>query len=135
MSATSRMHELDEDECWARLAQARPRVGRLGFVVDQHPMVLPVNYVVDGTTVVVRFSGDTIIDDAVSTRVVFEVDQVDADSETGWSVVVQGRAREVVEDDVIARLEDLPLRAWAATDRVLFLRIDARHGITGRSIR
>ncbi len=127
--------ELDEHECWRLLRGAEPRVGRLAFNVNQHPMLLPVNYTVDDRTIVVRFSGDTIVDEAVGTRVAFEVDHVEPEWERGWSVVVQGLAKEAMGRDELARMEELDLRAWAASDRVLFLRILPRHGISGRTIR
>lgn len=132
--SSKRFVELQPEECWQRVRNATPRVGRLGFLLHQHPIVLPVNYAVDGEAVVVRFSGDTVFDDAANTRVAFEVDDVDEVWERGWSVLIQGQAREVVNEEEAARLATLPLRAWAASDRVLFLRIDARHGISGRVI-
>ncbi len=127
--------EMQPAECWQRLREADPAVGRLGFLQDQHPIVLPVNYAVDGEAVVVRFSGDTVLDDVPGTRVAFEVDEVEPAWEQGWSVLIQGLAKEVVNEGELARIGRLPLRAWAASDRVLFLRIDARHGISGRIIR
>lgn len=132
--SSKRFVELPPEECWQRVRTATPQVGRLGFLLDQHPIVLPVNYAVDGEAVVVRFSGDTVFDDAANRRVAFEVDDVDEVWERGWSVLIQGQAREVVNEEEVARMATLPLRAWAASDRVLFLRIDARHGISGRVI-
>lgn len=129
------LHELSEHGCWERLRGASPPVGRLGFVAQQHPLVLPINYVVDGETVVVRFAEDTVLDEAVDARVAFEVDEVEQAWEEGWSVVVRGRAGEVTDHEELARMRRLRLRPWAGTDRVRFLRIDATVGITGRVIR
>lgn len=130
----SGLFHLEPEECWQRLRLANPRVGRLAFAVDQHPLVLPVNYAVDGDRVVIRFNEDTVLDEAVSSRVAFEVDDIKPAWEGGWSVVIQGQAVEAVTDDQLARLRRLPLRPWAGTDRIRYLRIDARHGISGRAI-
>lgn len=118
----SGLFHLEPEECWQRLRLANPRVGRLAFAVDQHPLVLPVNYAVDGDRVVIRFNEDTVLDD------------IKPAWEGGWSVVIQGQAVEAVTDDQLARLRRLPLRPWAGTDRIRYLRIDARHGISGRAI-
>jgi len=44
--------------------------------------------------------------------VAFEVDRYDADSQTGWSVLVKGRAELADEGTVQARLATAGLRPW-----------------------
>ena len=63
--------------------------------------------------------------------VAFEVDELDDDSHSGWSVVVHGRAERVTEPDG-ADSAELPL-PWAAGPRVHTIRITPRR-VTGRRI-
>lgn len=86
------MSRLTRAECWHLLAG--PAVGRLAVVVDGAPEVYPVNYVVDGETVVYRVDGASRLD--VVDRepaVCFQIDALDTDRHHGWSVMVKGRAR------------------------------------------
>ena len=71
---------LSVDECWRRVGDNV--VGRLGFDVGRGPRIHPMNYAVDGRTVVLRTSKDSelaLFDElfAVGSRVAFEVDQID----------------------------------------------------------
>jgi hypothetical protein len=66
--------------------------------------------------------------------VAFEVDDVDPIYQTGWSVLVQGMAREVIEPDQVAAVRKAPLRAWAGQGRDRFVRI-ATGNVSGRRIR
>ncbi len=58
-------------------------------------MVLPVNYAVQGDLVVFRTGDGTKLERAHGTKVAFEVDEVDAGTGSGWSVVVQGVTEEI----------------------------------------
>ncbi len=78
---------------------AGQRIGRLGFVVDGQPMVLPVNYTLQGSSVVFRTGEGSKLGAATGRRVAFEVDEVDADTMGGWSVVVQGVAEEISDSE------------------------------------
>lgn len=89
--AARRLRELDEDECWRLLGGAE--IGRLAWVSAGRPVVVPVNFRLAGSLIVVRVSPYSRqareIEDA---EVAFEVDDVLIDRHTGWSVLVQGRA-------------------------------------------
>ena len=93
LHARSGLEVIPRKECLLLLAGQK--VGRLGFVVDGQPMVLPVNYAVDGDIVVFRTGEGTMLAAAHGRKVAFEVDEVDADAGTGWSVVIQGVAEEL----------------------------------------
>ncbi len=91
---------LDQDQCWERL-EAAP-LGRLGFVADGEPRVVPVNHVVRDNEILFVSVAGSKLHAAVrrpGRRVVFEVDGYDRDDHTGWSVVVQGRLHPV--DDLV----------------------------------
>lgn len=89
--------------------------GRLAVVVGDQPTIFPVNYALDGDTITVRTDLGSGIDASVLKRVAFEVDQVDAESREGWSVVVQGVARDVSDaiDGFSERTRALSLLPWA----------------------
>jgi nitroimidazol reductase NimA-like FMN-containing flavoprotein (pyridoxamine 5'-phosphate oxidase superfamily) len=130
---TNRLKEIDRDEC-LRLLRGESYVGRLGFVADGRPMVLPVNYVVDGESVVFSTMAGTklsVVRDGAP--VAFEIDQNRPLYHSGWSVLVQGTAREVTDEDELARLRRGPLRSWARGPREHWVRISIDE-ISGRRI-
>ncbi|MGH9277119.1 MAG: pyridoxamine 5'-phosphate oxidase family protein [Acidimicrobiales bacterium] len=109
MRAESGMEIIPRAECLRLLGSQG--VGRLGFVVDDQPLILPVNYALQADIVLFRSGEGTKLDAAIGAKVAFEVDEVDISSGTGWSVVVQGVAEEITEDvDYFAKV----LRAAAA---------------------
>ena len=120
---------LDEADCWKMLA--RHSLGRVALVHLGLPAIFPVNYVLDGTTVVFRAAPGTKLALArAGTRVAFEVDEASELFETGSSVVVHGTLREITGDR--ERLDRLPLRTWLP-GRDHYLAVD-EDWISGRSI-
>lgn len=101
MTGTGRLEVLDRVEC-ERLLRAGT-VGRVGVNRRGHgPLVVPVNYVVDGSgAIVFRTALGTKL--ALITRgaVAFQVDEIDVTTATGWSVLVDGLAHEVEPDDTV----------------------------------
>ena len=95
--ALSGMEIIPRRECLRLLAGHR--VGRLGFVVGGQPMVLPVNYTLDGSHVVFRTGEGSKLDAARRGPVAFEVDEVNVETASGWSVVVQGVAEEISDSE------------------------------------
>lgn len=93
LHAHSGLEIIPRKECLHLLAGQK--VGRLGIVVDGQPVVLPVNYAVQGDLVVFRTGDGTKLEAAHGTKVAFEVDEVDAGTGSGWSVVVQGVTEEI----------------------------------------
>jgi uncharacterized protein len=125
---------LDEARC-RRLLSAE-EVGRLGFVDgDGFPVVLPVNFVIDGDIVAIRTDMGTKLDHVPLRRVAFEVDGIDQPTQTGWSVLVQGYGQDVT-DAVGARYEDLRRRStpsWAPGPKEHWLTVQI-HRISGRRL-
>lgn len=115
---------LSADECLQLLDSHLPHVGRVGFARDGGVVILPVNYRLDGSTVVFRTALDTgFAGLADGTAVAFQVDEVDATWAEGWSVLVEGTIAQVTEELQLERLRRLPLHPWAPGDRSLYLRI------------
>jgi uncharacterized protein len=86
---------LSRSECLDLLATTT--VGRVSLMVDQRPQIFPVNYVLDGDTVLFRTAEGTILSHAGLSSVAFEVDRIDESHHTGWSVLVHGRADNITD--------------------------------------
>src|SRR5437763_7712627 len=81
---------LSPAECDALLRQQS--VGRIGFVVDGWPVVLPMNYVFDGADVVLRTDARSKLASETrwTTAVALEVDAPVTVFKSGWSVLAHG---------------------------------------------
>lgn len=124
------MLELDVAECW-RLFRTQ-EVGRLAVSIADHPDVFPINYVVDGETIVFRTAAGTKLAAAVLGRgIAFEIDGYDALVGEAWSVVLKGRAEEIEHMMEYFEAEELPLFPWHASDKPDFVRLIPQE-ITGR---
>lgn len=128
------VEELGRGECLSLLATAE--VGRVGLVVDGRPEVLPVNYALDGDTVLFRTAEGTVLNQASMTVVAFEVDNLDAADHSGWSVLVQGTAQDIGDaiDATSERLRRLSLVTWAPGRRPRWIQVRPDK-ITGRRLR
>lgn len=122
---------LDEAECLGLLAAHH--LGRLGFVADGWPVILPVNYVFEEPSIVVRTGPGAKLDDTPLSMVAFEVDAADPDGAWGWSVLAQGPAFDITDsiDEYSGALRRLPVEAHAPGDKPNWLKITARR-LSGR---
>ena len=124
--------ELSRPECLRLLATAH--IGRIGLSMGALPVVLPVNFVLDGESVVFRTSEGAKQQAAVSNTVVaFEVDHVNPLYHSGWSVLVTGVAKLVTDRLELARLAQLPLQPWMPGEQGNYVRISADR-ISGRRL-
>ncbi|BEP15784.1 pyridoxamine 5'-phosphate oxidase family protein [Acidothermaceae bacterium B102] len=84
---------LTPDEC--HLLMGSVPVGRVAFVVNGPPLVLPVNFTLMGSEIVIRTAAMAPLAElARASRLVsFEVDEIDEQSRLGWSVLCHGPAR------------------------------------------
>jgi uncharacterized protein len=125
---------LTVDECRDLLVTHRPRLGRLAFVADDWPLVLPMNYALDGDVVYFRTAaGRKLFAASRRPRVTFQVDHVDEVWEDGWSLLAFGWLRMVEDPGELARVRHLPLRPWAGGDKPHFLALDI-DSLSGRRI-
>jgi nitroimidazol reductase NimA-like FMN-containing flavoprotein (pyridoxamine 5'-phosphate oxidase superfamily) len=125
---------IEKVECLRLLATRQ--LGRLGFVLGGLPEVLPVNYVLDGEAVVFATAEGSKLRGVTRGPVVFEVDDTDAASRSGWSVIVHGLAEELTGFDspaLVDRVRALPIEPWAPGDKPHLVRIRPR-SITGRAV-
>jgi nitroimidazol reductase NimA-like FMN-containing flavoprotein (pyridoxamine 5'-phosphate oxidase superfamily) len=115
---SSKLRELDREEC-LRLLQGG-RVGRIAFADDSGPDVFPVNYVMDGEDVLIATTAyGSLARSSTNDRVAFEVDELDDFTESGWSVVVRGRA---TRESPASQTAERP-QPWAEGNRTYVMRI------------
>jgi len=128
-----RVQELDTDEC-VRYLKFGSYLGRVGFVLDGRPMILPVNYLTEeGSLVFATHPGTTLRALAGGADVVFEVDEARPLYHAGWSVLVRGTAREVTDEHDLEVLRRGPLKSWALAGATQWIRITIDE-ISGRRI-
>lgn len=130
----SGLERLSREECVALMAGEE--VGRLVVADGGRPLIFPVNYALDGEAPVFRTASGTKLWAATRGPVAFEVDHLDVETKSGWSVIVHGVAQEVTafdRADLQARVAGLPVLPWAAGDKPSVVRVEPRL-ITGRRI-
>lgn len=129
----SPINETLEETAWGYLASEE--VGRVAVVdEDGTPSIYPVNYAVDGESVVFRSAAGSKLSSIVENdHVAFEVDGWnDTD---GWSVILRGTAEIVSDADELARCDKLPLLPWIGTVKSTFVRISPTVDISGRTFK
>src|SRR5437870_4794733 len=89
---STRVEVLTEAECRALLAEQQ--VGRVAFVSDGWPVVLPVNFVIDGDGIAIRLDLGAQARGTPLEHVAFEVDGAERWNKSGWSVLAQGHGQE-----------------------------------------
>jgi nitroimidazol reductase NimA-like FMN-containing flavoprotein (pyridoxamine 5'-phosphate oxidase superfamily) len=105
-------------------------VGRLAIASPgAAPLVVPVNYVLDGEIVVFRSDPGEKVLLLRGSPVSFQIDQIDPFRRTGWSVLVQGVAYEATPREI----EHLHIDPWAPGEKSHWVRI-VPASITGRRI-
>jgi uncharacterized protein len=109
-------------------------VGRVAFWADG-PHVVPVNFAVSGSDLVLRTSADSMLAGrAPGTQVALEIDHIDYEGHRGWSVVAVGPCTALEDPEVIdAICGDWEPRPWADGDREAYLVI-APETVTGRRV-
>jgi nitroimidazol reductase NimA-like FMN-containing flavoprotein (pyridoxamine 5'-phosphate oxidase superfamily) len=128
---TGRVETLPDEECRELLASQR--IGRVSVTSDALPVIAPVNYVLDGNSVVFRTRRDGMLAQACNDAVIaFEIDELAADGSGGWSVNVVGIATLLGPSEHVRALS-FGLVSAAGDDREQFIRL--RIGlISGRRI-
>jgi len=128
------LEELSTQECFDLLASGR--VGRLVYVDEQGPVAIPVNYAMAGTDIVFRVEQGTKRLALEQPLVAFEVDHIDEEARSAWSVIVRGAAHEVDLNRVPELIRDTgghPPAPWAVGIHNVWLRV-VSSGVTGRRL-
>ncbi|HEX5512521.1 MAG TPA: pyridoxamine 5'-phosphate oxidase family protein [Actinomycetales bacterium] len=117
----------------SREALTRAEVGRVVFTDRALPAVLPVTYIVDDDTIVIRTArGSRLARAADGAVLAFETDDLNRATRSGWSVVVTGEAYVETDPDEQARLAEL-LEPWVPGMKAVFIRIPLTV-VTGREV-
>jgi uncharacterized protein len=131
------LETLSPRECLELLAQHS--VGRLVYQDEMGPVAEPVNYAIVGEDIVLRVEGGRKRQAVTQPLIAFEVDEIDADHKTGWSVIARGVGHELPIDDAAAVLHELrqagvdPPLPWASGIHNVWLRI-AINTLSGRRL-
>jgi len=133
-SPTSWFSPLSRSQCEELLAEHD--VGRIAWRASTGLQLLPVSYVWYEGGIVFRTSPHGVLAELIEpSDVVFEVDRLDQQSHTGWSVMVNGRAHGVSSPADLTELwsADGPV-PWASVGvRNFFVRVTPRQ-MSGRSV-
>lgn len=110
-------------------------IGRISWAAADGPLILPVTYSWGHQVITFRTSPYSVLSELVRPcDAAFEVDDFDQHAQTGWSVLVLGRAGPAFQPAMSCGLADttssLP---WALSVRNLYIQIKA-HRITGRLV-
>jgi len=123
---------LERERCLELLGEAC--VGRVAVVVNGVPEVTPVNYALLDGDVVFRSGTGTKLHAALTSQPVsFEVDRIDEDRRTGWSVLISGESSVIEDRAELARAEALDIEPWAPGARDSFVRVRCEL-VSGREI-
>jgi nitroimidazol reductase NimA-like FMN-containing flavoprotein (pyridoxamine 5'-phosphate oxidase superfamily) len=128
------MQVIPADECYQLLGTHE--IGRIGVNAEHHPLIFPVNYAMDGTTIVIRTHPGIVLRSADHANVTFEVDDIDRRTRSGWSVLVRALAEEVGDHhraELVARTQAAGVEPWAPGEHGHWMRL-IPHAISGRRI-
>lgn len=157
MNAESTM-AMSASNCWDRLRHTT--IGRLAVITDNAPDIVPVNYAVEHSSIVLRIGHGTKVEAiAANPQVAFEIDGLDpapegtesgggsvsgGGSESGgastvgdapgavaWSVVLRGEAKEITRPEELQDTVDLDVSPLQSGTKNHFIRIVAEV-VTGR---
>jgi nitroimidazol reductase NimA-like FMN-containing flavoprotein (pyridoxamine 5'-phosphate oxidase superfamily) len=122
---------LTDEQCMSRLSLQR--IGRVSVTKDALPVIVPVNFVTDGASVVFRTPSHGLLARACDSNVIaFEVDDFSVEADAGWSVLVVGVARLLTASEHLRALTfGLATAAGDDCDQFVQLRIER---ISGREI-
>ena len=130
----AQLEPLSLDHCLALLRGHS--VGRVAVIVNEFPVVLPVNYKLVETSgptwVALRTRPGNVIDRA-SMPAAFEIDGLGITEQEGWSVLVRGTLHHV-DPDAGGFRERFDPQPWLDNDRDAWLIIEP-FSITGRRLR
>lgn len=120
--------ELTRDECFVLLRTVE--IGRVAVSRgDRAPLVIPVNFAVNGEAVVFRTNAGTKLDAVATGPIAFEADGIDPFRRQGWSVLLEGRAYVATHWEV----GHLDVAPWAGGRRDHWVRLVPTE-VTGRMI-
>ncbi len=112
---------LDPTECRDLLVGGV--VGRVAMATPVGPRIVPVSYSVYGDAIVFRTAPYSELSTyGWDTDLAFEIDDLDYDTQQGWSVVAVGRAHVMSDHDEVQRIRrEWEPQPWAGGTRNLYV--------------
>lgn len=132
---TPRFQEIGRRRCEELLAEHS--MGRVAWNADDGPELLPVTYAMTSGEVVFRTSPYGALSQLAKEpcRVAFEIDDIDPERGSGWSVLVRGTSRGIVQPQELVKMWTVDgIVPWASGIRNVFIAITPR-SISGRAVR
>lgn len=130
------LEELDRAECLRLIAPGG--IGRVAFDDGEGPAVIPVNYAVDGESVIFRTSVSGRLNRSLPSvviggqvRAAFEADQIDETTRAGWSVLLRGGTHRLSDEE---REKAVRVDPWPGGKREVWFRLTASD-VSGRRLR
>jgi nitroimidazol reductase NimA-like FMN-containing flavoprotein (pyridoxamine 5'-phosphate oxidase superfamily) len=129
----ARLEPLSHDECIDLLRAGV--VGRIAFIVDDFPVVIPVNYRLVETAgrvwIALRTRPGGVIARAPM-NVAFQIDGIDQPRHQGWSVLARGTLH-AVDPDAADFRERFDPHPWIEAERESWMIVDP-FAVTGRRL-
>jgi nitroimidazol reductase NimA-like FMN-containing flavoprotein (pyridoxamine 5'-phosphate oxidase superfamily) len=126
------LQTLTPEECYELLAPGG--IGRVAFSTKGGPVVLPVNFVTVGHSVVFLTGAASVLSAHAYDDVAFEVDRLDEALCQGWSVLMAGTAHQVTDPGERRHLDNqVTVEPWPGGVREVYVRIIPAR-ISGRRI-
>lgn len=123
---------LTRAEC-LNLLRSTP-IGRVVVTIGALPAAFPVNFVLVGDDVVFKTGQGTKLQAAVTNAVVaFEADGFETFGHSGWSVLIQGHARELSNGAELTNADRARLGAWLPRSPTAIVRV-ASERVSGRKL-
>lgn len=124
---------LSESACLDLLGSCS--IGRIGLSAGSLPVILPVNFALDGGSVVVATGPGLKLRAAQAHDVAcLEVDHHDPVNHLGWSVLVTGRLDEISRPAAMETASRMPLAPWRQISDVHYIRLSVDL-LSGRRLR
>lgn len=125
--------ELGYEECVTLLE--RHSAGRAAVCTPDGPHIIPLNYAIDGDSLVLRTTPFSIVATyGRNAQIAFEIDEFDEEQQLGWSVVARGRGDIVTDPIELAEIRQVCApHPWADGSRNLYFRIRWSE-LTGRRL-
>ncbi|WP_120522129.1 pyridoxamine 5'-phosphate oxidase family protein [Arthrobacter celericrescens] len=133
MGDMTKVGKIDFEECYDLLGTGV--VGRLAVIVDGHPEIFPVNYVLERRSIVFRTAtGKKLWESRKELPAAFEIDGYDPATEEAWSVMVRGGTSMIDDPDEQAAADTLGLEPWQPGPKTHYVRLSPTV-LTGRKFK
>jgi nitroimidazol reductase NimA-like FMN-containing flavoprotein (pyridoxamine 5'-phosphate oxidase superfamily) len=130
MNGSPKDPKLTFDQCWELLASSI--FGRLALVVDGHPEIFPVNFVLERRSIVFRTApGTKLWESTKQEPTAFEIDGYEPSTQEAWSVVVRGTTSLIEDPDEQSAMATLGLEPWEPGTKSHYVRLSPQ-ALTGR---